>query len=663
MARTFADEVVQTSQTTGAGTYDLDPTPPGGYRSFRQGYADLDEPYVAVRNDGNTKWELNKPTVLTYGAPDRIARNVYLSTNGNAAVSWVTDDLPLTLYVPSSAQLLEMAITGWLATTRHWLLRAGAFWWDSTAGVAVGWVYKLATGAATNARIGYYDAVKAEYFPDGRRRFVDNGAANLVMTADHAGQTVKFDVTAAGRTFTLLAGATTGIGPGFPVHVLPYGGNNCVSLIPDAGDGIDGGADGIAVPLPAGRVTAIWWDDVAGGWQTDMAAGLIPDPGGRLTLESGVSVSSTDQAGKATVYYTSHRNNYGILRAGAGFAMYPFSELSNDLTQSVTGKAGPAAAGPYQAIDTFVWNDAGAIRLTRGPKWIKSGAVTVTIATPAVAGWTAHGLYDGATFRWPSTTGALPTGVALNTDYFITKVDANSFKLSTTLANQVAGTYIATSGSQSGVHTGENYTVERGTGAGTTELETVKGVRVNKVAITNGPAAGQGVYVGSIYCNSASQVDFKLGSVAAGGGEAIVGIWNAYNRVDAGGSVRFSNDSWNNTSPSTVLLSALSATGRVSAVCGLKEEPLRAIYNSTVSASAAGGSGICFNSSSAFSGTQGYHHTGGVTGAAGAASGAFQGFAYMASAEAPWAGSNITAYGDAGFPLLTQFGVMWQWRY
>src|SRR6185369_6921163 len=119
---------------------------------------------------------------------------------------------------------------------------------------------------------------------------------------------------------------------------------------------------------------------------------------------------------------------------GAAFVPTPFAERSNDLTQSSTGKAGPATAGPYQVIDVFVWNDAGTIRLTRGPKWRKSATVTVSIATPGVVTWNAHGLYDGATFRFTATSGSLPTGIALNTDYFITVVDANTFKLSTTLA-------------------------------------------------------------------------------------------------------------------------------------------------------------------------------------------------------------------------------------
>jgi hypothetical protein len=82
------------------------------------------------------------------------------------------------------------------------------------------------------------------------------------------------------------------------------------------------------------------------------------------------------------------------------------------------------------------------------------GTVTMTIATPCVVTLTSHGLV-GAEKIFFTTTGALPTGLSANTTYWVTKVDANTFNLSTSLANYTAGTFIATSGTQSGVHTME----------------------------------------------------------------------------------------------------------------------------------------------------------------------------------------------------------------
>jgi hypothetical protein len=81
-----------------------------------------------------------------------------------------------------------------------------------------------------------------------------------------------------------------------------------------------------------------------------------------------------------------------------------------------------------------------------------TAAVTISIATPAVVTWNNHGLIGGQRIRF-TTTGALPTGLAINTTYWVTVVDANTFRLSSSFANLQTGTFIVTSGSQSGDHT------------------------------------------------------------------------------------------------------------------------------------------------------------------------------------------------------------------
>lgn len=79
------------------------------------------------------------------------------------------------------------------------------------------------------------------------------------------------------------------------------------------------------------------------------------------------------------------------------------------------------------------------------------GTFTVTIASPAVVTKNGHGLYLGQRLQL-TTTGALPTGLATGTDYYVIYVDANTFRLATSLANAKAGTAINTSGTQSGTH-------------------------------------------------------------------------------------------------------------------------------------------------------------------------------------------------------------------
>lgn len=84
----------------------------------------------------------------------------------------------------------------------------------------------------------------------------------------------------------------------------------------------------------------------------------------------------------------------------------------------------------------------------------------------------------------------------------------------------------------------------RGTGAGTTELELLNGIYVNKNGITNGPAARRGTFVGSIASNASSQIDYIFGATAAGGSAAVFNVWNAYNRVLVGTFVGDNTDTW-----------------------------------------------------------------------------------------------------------------------
>lgn len=77
-----------------------------------------------------------------------------------------------------------------------------------------------------------------------------------------------------------------------------------------------------------------------------------------------------------------------------------------------------------------------------------SKTFTVTIAAPAVFTMTAHGFIGGERIRL-STTGALPTGLANNIDYYIIPIGVNTFSLSTT---SQLGTAITTTGTQSGTH-------------------------------------------------------------------------------------------------------------------------------------------------------------------------------------------------------------------
>lgn len=94
---------------------------------------------------------------------------------------------------------------------------------------------------------------------------------------------------------------------------------------------------------------------------------------------------------------------------------------------------------------------------------VESSVVTMTIATPGVVTWTAHGRSANDPVKF-STTGALPTGFVAGTTYYVVgaSITTNTFQLSAT----AGGAAINTTGTQSGVHTGIH--APFGTGDGST---------------------------------------------------------------------------------------------------------------------------------------------------------------------------------------------------
>lgn len=78
----------------------------------------------------------------------------------------------------------------------------------------------------------------------------------------------------------------------------------------------------------------------------------------------------------------------------------------------------------------------------------RTGTATISIATPGVVTFPTTGLAagQGVTF---STTGALPTGIVAGVTYYVLSPSAGTFNIAAT----VGGAAIATTGTQSGVHT------------------------------------------------------------------------------------------------------------------------------------------------------------------------------------------------------------------
>lgn len=306
--------------------------------------------------------------------------------------------------------------------------------------------------------------------------------------------------------------------------------------------------------------------------------------GGRLTLTTAVPVLTTSVTAQTTVYFTPYLNNRIALYNGTAFVQYEFSEISQATTDNTKS---PAAVTTNSNYDLFVWNDAGTLRLSRGPLWSSSTA--------------------------------------------------------------------------------------RGTGAGTTELTRIKGIYVNANAITNGPAANRGTYVGTVRSNGSSQIDFRFDSSPASGGTAArLFVWNMYNRVPVYASVHDNTDSW--TYNATTFRQANNSAGmQVEIVRGLNEDPVSANYGVLGASSTTGPThpvcGLGLDSVTAriancILGTGAANASVAITAVTRTASSLLPGlgYHYLAAIERASAANSITFYGDAGDSTFTQNGLVLETR-
>ena len=193
-----------------------------------------------------------------------------------------------------------------------------------------------------------------------------------------------------------------------------------------------------------------------------------------------------------------------------------------------------------------------------------SGATTVYY-TPHTSSFIQ--LYDGTNWAWwnfsevsqaLSDTTKSPAATASNNAYDV-------------FAWNDAGTFRATRGPSWSTGGGSN--TVRGSGSGSTALTRQNGVWVNQFAITNGPAAGKGLYVGSFITNASNAVDWVANPAAASGGNnPRLNIFNYYNRVPV--SCIVLNSSY--SSPGTSSWTAAGANNKASFFFGMNEEVVSA---------------------------------------------------------------------------------------
>ena len=134
-------------------------------------------------------------------------------------------------------------------------------------------------------------------------------------------------------------------------------------------------------------------------------------------------------------------------------------------------------------------------------------------------------------------------------------------------------------------------------------VELVDGVLVNSVAITNGPAAKRGTYVGTTRSNSALGLDWVFGGSAANGTAALLHVWNAYNRVDF--STIVTATAAHTYSSGTIRQFGGATSMMISVVLGMSAEPISWVYKAELYLAAAVGAfgimGVGFDTTTAFS--------------------------------------------------------------
>jgi hypothetical protein len=124
------------------------------------------------------------------------------------------------------------------------------------------------------------------------------------------------------------------------------------------------GTDGQVLTADSGEATGLIWADASSG------SGFIL-PGGRLTLATATPVMIAGVSAATSIYYTPFIYGRISLYDGVNFVDTAFTELTNTTTDATKN---PAAVTTNSNYDLFVWNDAGTIRLGRGPLWTSDTA-------------------------------------------------------------------------------------------------------------------------------------------------------------------------------------------------------------------------------------------------------------------------------------------------
>ena len=179
---------------------------------------------------------------------------------------------------------------------------------------------------------------------------------------------VKMTVSGTPGTGTITLGSAVS---GYQSAATAYGGNATIDILVEEGTAwevardctytnsgttvtrgtLEASSTGSAVSFTSAAVVSEILTATKGTYSETALKGFLP--GGRLTLESGVPVSTTDQTAKTSVYYTPYLHNLISLWDGTNWVPTEFSETTLALGTLTSGL-------PY---DVFGYLSAGALVL------------------------------------------------------------------------------------------------------------------------------------------------------------------------------------------------------------------------------------------------------------------------------------------------------------
>lgn len=208
---------------------------------------------------------------------------------------------------------------------------------------------------------------------------------------------VKMSVSGTPGTGTITLGSASS---GFQSFASAYGANATVDVVITDGTAwevarnctythsgttlsrgtLEASSTGSALSLTSSAVVLV--TETATRAQRDQIALSAITPGGRLTLESGVPVSTSDQTSKTTIYYTPCVHNVIVLWDGTDWVPVTFTETSLALGTLTSGKNYDVfgyLSGGALTLESLVWTSdtarATAVTLQDG-RYCKSGDKT-----------------------------------------------------------------------------------------------------------------------------------------------------------------------------------------------------------------------------------------------------------------------------------------------